>query len=166
MDAFLEMGFSRRRVDRAALRQDLERLLARYYGLPLGEIPLGPLISEAMAVVRRHRLQLSPNLVLLLKMAVINEGMGARLDPTFNLTTVIAPYARRLMMRQYSPAVLARQLGRAGQEAAQLWVELPLQLRRIIGDIQRGSVEVACAPRASSPCCSVWNGWPTGWCWG
>ena len=146
VDAFLEMGFSRRRVDRAVLRQDLEHLLSRYYGLPLGEIPLGPMISEAMAVVRRHRLQLPPNLVLLLKTAVMDEGMGARLDPSFNLTTVITPYARRLMMRQYSPSVLAGQLGRAGQEAAQMWVELPLQLRRIVGEMERGSVEVGVRP--------------------
>ena len=151
VDAFLEMGFSRRRVERAVLRQDLERLLMRYYGLPLGEIELGPLISEAMAVVRRHRLQLPPNLVLLLKMVVMDEGMGARLDPSFNLTTVIAPYARRLMMRQYSPSILASQLSRAGQEAARLWVELPLQLRRIIGDIERGSVEVGVRPEGFEP---------------
>ena len=151
VDAFLEMGFSRRRVDRTMLRQDLERLLSRYYGLPLGEIPLGPMISEAMAIVRRHRLQLPPNLVHLLKMAVMNEGMGARLDPSFNLTIILAPYARRLMIRQYSPSALVGQLGRASQEAAQLWVELPLQLRRILGEIERGSVEVGMRPEGFEP---------------
>jgi ubiquinone biosynthesis protein len=151
VDAFLEMGFARQRVERAMLRQDLEHLLSRYYGLPLREIPLGPLVSETMAIARRHRLQLPPNLVLLLKMAVMNEGMGARLDPSFNLATVIAPYARRLMMRQYSPAVLAGQLGRAGQEAAQLWMELPLHLRRIVGDIERGSIEVGVRPEGFEP---------------
>ena len=151
VDAFLEMGVSKRRVERAALRQDLEHLLSRYYGLPLGEIPIGPLISEAMAVVRGHRLQLPPNLVLLLKMAAMNEGMGAQLDPDFNLTTVLAPYVQRLMIRQYSPAALARQLGRAGQDTAQLWVELPQQLRRIAGEIERGSVEVGVHPEGFEP---------------
>jgi ubiquinone biosynthesis protein len=151
VDAFLEMGFSRRRVERTALRQDLEQLLSRYYGLPLGEIPLGPLISEAMAIVRRHRLQLPPNLVLLFKMTLMNEGMGARLDPNFNLTVVLAPYVQRLMVRQYSPAALARGLGRAGQEAAHLWVELPLQLRRILGEIERGGVEVGVRPEGFDP---------------
>ena len=151
VDAFLEMGFSRRRVNRTALRQDLEHLLSRYYGLPLEEIPIGPMISEAMAVVRRHRLQLPPNLVLLLKMAVMNEGMGARLDPSFNLTTTIAPYVQGLMIRQYSPAVLAHQLGRAGQDAAGLWMELPVQLRRILGEIERGSVEVGVRPEGFEP---------------
>jgi ubiquinone biosynthesis protein len=38
VDAFLELGVTRRRVDRGALRQELEHLLARYYGRPLGEI--------------------------------------------------------------------------------------------------------------------------------
>ncbi len=151
VDVFLEMGFSRRRVDRAALRRDLEHLLSRYYGLPLGEIPLGPLISEAMAVVRHHRLQLPPNLVLILKMAVMNEGMGAQLDPDFNLTTVLAPYVRRLVLRRYSPEALTRRLSQASQDAAHLWIELPQQLRRIAGEIERGSVEVGVRPEGFEP---------------
>jgi ubiquinone biosynthesis protein len=135
VDAFLELGVSKRRVDRPRLRQDLERLVSRYYGRSLGEIPLGALLEEALAVVRRYRLQLPPNMVLLFKMAMMNEGMGARLDPSFNLTTVIAPYAERLMLRQYSPARLAQQLSRSGMEAAQLGAELPQQLRRLVGEI-------------------------------
>ena len=151
VDAFLELGVAKRRVERAVLRQDLEHLLSRYYGLPLGEIPLGPVISEAMAIVRRHRLQLPPNLVLILKMAVMNEGMGAQLDPDFNLTTVLAPYVRRLVLRRYSPEALARRLSRAGQDAAHLWIELPQQLRRIAGEIERGSVEVGVRPEGFEP---------------
>ena len=151
VDAFLELGVAKRRVERAVLRQDLEHLLSRYYGLPLGEIPLGPVISEAMGVVRRHRLQLPPNLVLILKMAVMNEGMGAQLDPDFNLTTVLAPYVRRLMFRRYSPEALARRLSRSGGDAAHLWIELPQHLRRIAGEIERGSVEVGVRPEGFEP---------------
>lgn len=125
VDAVLELGVARGRVNRASLRQDLERLTSSYYGRSLGEIPLGALLEEAFSVLRRHRLRLPPNLLLLLKMTVMNEGMGTRLDPDFHLVTVIAPYAERLILRQYSPARIARQLSRTGLEAAQLGVELP-----------------------------------------
>ncbi|MGB3682061.1 MAG: AarF/ABC1/UbiB kinase family protein [Rubrobacteraceae bacterium] len=151
VDVLLDLGTSRQRVDRPRLRQDLERLTSRYYGRPLGEIPLGALLEEALAVVRRHRLQLPPNMVLLFKMAVMNEGMGARLDPDFHLATVISPYAERLMLQRYSPARLAQQLGRTGMEAAQLGAELPQQLRRLVGEIERGGLELGMRPEGVEP---------------
>lgn len=151
VDAFLGLGFAKGRVDRASLRQDLERLLSRYYGLPLGEIPLGPMLSEALSVVRRHHLRLPSNMALLFKAAIMNDGMGTQLDSSFNLTTVLVPYAKRLMMRQYSPAVLVRRLGEASLEATQLGVELPRQLRRIAGELERGSLEMSVRPESFEP---------------
>lgn len=89
-------------------------------------------------------------------MAVMNEEMGAQLDPSFKLTAVIAPYVQRFMLKQYSPEALARRLSKAGHDAAHLWIELPQQLRRIAGEIERGSVEVGVRPerlraRAETP---------------
>ncbi|WP_207956923.1 ABC1 kinase family protein [Rubrobacter tropicus] len=151
VDAFLELGFAKRRVRRDLLRQDLSRLLSRYNGLPLGEIPLGSLIEEALSIVRRHHLQFPPNLVLLLKMTIMSEGMGTQLDPGFNLTSALAPYAERLVMRRYSPSVVARRLKATGMEAAQLGLDLPEQLRRIAGDIERGDLEVGVRPEGFEP---------------
>ena len=151
VDAFLELGVARRRVDRGALRQELEHLLARYYGRPLGEIALGPLLGDTMEIVRRHHLALPPNLALLLKTAVMCEGLAARLDPTFRLTTVLVPYAERLMLRQYAPGAWLRQLGPAGLDAARLAAELPPQIRRLLGELERGDLEVGMRPEGFDP---------------
>ena len=151
VDAVLELGVARRRVDRGLLRRDLEHLVGRYYGRPLGEIALGPLIEEMLAVVRRHRLQVPPNLALLLKTAVMSEGLGAQLDPGFRLTTVLAPYAQRLMLRQYSPLVWARRFGAASLDAARLGTELPQQLRRLVAELERGNLEVGMRPVGVEP---------------
>jgi len=151
VDAFLELGIVRRRVNRDLLRRDLEHLISRYYGRPLGEIALQPLLSEALAIVRRHRLQLPPGFALLLKTAMMNEGLGARLDPDFRLTSVLAPYAERLVLRQYSPLLWARRLGGASLDAARLAVELPQQLRRLLSELERGSIEVGMRPTDFEP---------------
>lgn len=141
-DAVLALGMARKPVDRRALRADLAALLARYAGRALGEIPLAHLIEEMLAIVRRHRLRLPRELALLLKMLVMSEGMAQRLDPEFQLGAVLAPYARRLVAAQLSPAGLARRLGQAGMEAAQLGVELPEQLRRLFDALDRGDLDV------------------------
>jgi ubiquinone biosynthesis protein len=150
-DAFLDLGMAREHIDREALQRDLQHLVSRYYGQPLGEIVLGPLLQDALGIVRRHHLQLPSSLALLLKTVVMSEGVGVQLDPEFRLTSVLAPYAQHLMLRQYSPALWARRLSRAGLDAARLGVELPEQARRILGDLERGNFEVGVRPMGFEP---------------
>ena len=151
VDAMLGLGVARGRVDRVDLRRDLARLLARYAGRPLGELAVGALVSEALTVVRRHQLQLPPNLALLLKTVVMNEGMGARLDPSFTLGSVLAPYAEQLLWRRFAPDRLARRLGRSAVEAVRLGTELPAQLRRLLGELERGGMEIGVRPAELEP---------------
>lgn len=151
VDALLDLGVAGRRIDRELLRRDLEHLLSRYYGRPLGEIELGPLLGEALDIVRRHSLRLPPNLALLFKTVIMSEGLGARIDPSFRLTTVLVPYAQRLMLRQYSPFLWARRFGRSSLDAARLAVELPQHLRRLIRELERGGIEVGMRPTGFEP---------------
>ncbi|MBI3972987.1 MAG: AarF/ABC1/UbiB kinase family protein, partial [Chloroflexi bacterium] len=150
-DALLEIGVARGRVDRDALTRDLRGLFTRYYGRTLGEVALGPLLEQAFAIVRRHRLQLPPRLALLLKTAMMSEGLGTTLDPSFRLTTVLEPYAERLLLRQYAPWRLTRRFGQTSLEAARLGAALPAHLRRLLGDLERGGLEVGMRPAHFEP---------------
>jgi len=151
VDALLEMGVAASRIDRERLRRDLENLISPYYGRPLGEIALTPLLNDALAVVRRHRMRLPSNLALLLKTIIITEGLGARLDPDFCLLSVIEPYANRLLLNLYSPARWMRKLKRAGLDMAWLGAEAPQQLRRLIGAIERSGFEFGMRPESFEP---------------
>lgn len=136
--AMLEIGVVRRSIDRAQLSADAAALLGRYEGRTLGQIQIGAFIGEVLAILRRHHMTLPRELALLLKMVVMTEGMGAHLDPEFRLGDVLSPYARRLMARQLDPAAFARRVGRAGFDVAQLSVELPGQLRRLLEVLDLG----------------------------
>jgi ubiquinone biosynthesis protein len=151
VDAVLDLGVARQRVDRAQLRRDIAHLMSRYYNTPIGEIALGPLINEAEDVVRAHRLQVPSEFALLLKTAVMSEGLGAQLDPNFELTAVVVPHAQRLMLRQYSPVRVAQRVGKASLDAARLAIELPRQLRRLLADLERGDLEFAMRPTGFEP---------------
>ncbi len=151
VDALLALGVARRRVDRHVLRRDLDRHVARYYERSLGEVELGPLLDDTLALIRRHRLQLPSNLALLLKTVVMSEGLGRQIDPSFQLASAIVPYARRLLVQQYSPRRLGRKLRQASVDAARLGIELPEQLRRIIGELERGGIEIGVRPEGVEP---------------
>lgn len=151
VDAFLDLGVASGTIDRPALRRDVGGLVARYYGRPLAELALGPLIGEVFAIIRQHRLHLPPDLLVLLKTLVMLEGVGLQLDPTFRLTTAVVPYARRLMLRQYAPGPWLRRLGRAGLDAAELGLALPRQLQRLLAQLERGTLGVSVRPVEVEP---------------
>ena len=146
VDALYELGVAGHHVDRAALKRDVEHLRARYYGRPVGEIAIRPVVNDVLGVVRRHRLHLPPGYALLLKTVLMHESLVTRLDPGFEFTAVLVPYGRRMMLRHFSPLGWGRSVGQAGLDLARLGVELPQQLRRLLSSLQRGDLELAVRP--------------------
>jgi len=151
VDALIDLGVAHRRVDRALLRRDIEHLRARYYGRPVGEIAIRPVVNDVLGVVRRHRLQLPPGYALLVKTVVMHESLVTRLAPSFDFTAVLVPYAREMVVRQFSPLTWARAAAQAGVDIARLGVEMPQQARRLLGAIQRGDLEFGVRPAGFEP---------------
>jgi ubiquinone biosynthesis protein len=119
--------------------------------MSLGNISLAPLINEAIAIIRRHRLHLPSNLALLVKTIIITEGIGTHLDPDFHLTSVMEPYADQLMMKLFSPTRIVKKISQASMDMAKLGIEIPQQLRYILGEIERGGFEVGMKPGTFEP---------------
>jgi ubiquinone biosynthesis protein len=114
-------------------------------------MPIGPLLNDLLTVVRRQHLQLPSRLVLLLKTLVMTEGLAAQLDPTFQLTSVLTPYAQRLLLQQNAPWQWTRRLGQTGLEAARLGAELPEHFQRILTGLEHGTLEVGVRPTGIEP---------------
>ena len=151
VDAIIDLGIARGRLERAPLRRDLEQLFTQYSGKGLGEIAIGPLLQSVLAIVRHHHLQLPANLTMLIKTIIMNEGMGAQLDPDFHLASVLAPYAEQLILEQLAPSRVVRRLSQASMGMVQLGVALPQQMRRILGDLERGNLVVGLSPEGFEP---------------
>lgn len=150
-DAVLEISVSRASVDRHALRRDLQRLLLRYSGRALGDVKFGTMLAEMLEVIRWHHLRLPPDLALLVKTLAMGEGLAARLDPSFNLMEVYLPLSEELVRRQFDLGRWLRQMTFTVLDAAQMGLELPQQLRRVLGDIERGGFEVTIQPASYAP---------------
>ncbi|WP_432521124.1 ABC1 kinase family protein [Kineococcus sp. SYSU DK006] len=141
--AFATVGVTEHRVDRVRLTADCAHLLRTYEGLPLGRIKVGDVVRDVFEILRRHHLALPRNLALVVKMIVMTEGLGASLDPDFQLGRALNPYARRLVRRHLDPLSVAKRLRQAGIDAAALGVELPGQLGRVLDVLDRDGVSVS-----------------------
>jgi ubiquinone biosynthesis protein len=103
VDQLARMGVVSGRVNRPVLRRDISRLLRKYYGMPLGKVRAREAIEEVMPVVFEHHLQLPSDLWLLMKTLAMMEGVGLRLDPTFDIFAFSQPYVQRFVWQLASP---------------------------------------------------------------
>lgn len=136
VDVMLGMGVAGGKINRDKIKEDIKRFLARYYGLNLQDINMAHVMNEVMNVAYHHRLRLPSNLSMLGKTILMCEGIGRQLDPGFNLMEVVVPYARRLMIRQYSPDKLWRKMVKTSAQMGKLITQLPDWLTRLFRRLQ------------------------------
>ena len=139
--ALLGLSINRPAPDRDVFRQDIMRVMQQYQGRPLGDIKISPLVVQVLAIVRNHHLQLPSEMAMLTKMILMTEGMGARLNPDFNLGTVVKPYARKLALERALPRDVVRNLSRWGLDAAVFATDFPERMRNMLDHLDDG-VEV------------------------
>lgn len=125
-----------------ALQSSLARLVDRYAGRPLAEIPTVAVVTEVAGLLREHRLRLPRETALMLKMLVMADGLGKQLDPAFELTTRLAPFTRKIILGSLSPEALAQRLKKLGREALRLGTDAPDILRRVVDVLESGGIDV------------------------
>lgn len=143
VDLMTQLGVVGPSANRASLRREIHRVLGRYYGLEFQEVRLGRVIEDLMAAARRHRLHFPADLAVLMKTLVMHEGLAERIDPHFRMADVLEPYAEETLTRLKGAEIWSRRLARGASEAAALGVELPAGMRRLLGLMERGDLEVS-----------------------
>ncbi len=138
----LALGTAAAPVDRSRLTDDLSRAMSRYRGVRLGDIALGTISGDLLNIARAHGLTLPRDLALLSKAFIEEEGVAAELDPEFRLIEAVAPYASRHLAAELSPAALAKRMERLGLDIAELGVDLPGQLHRVLEHLTADGLEV------------------------
>lgn len=124
------------------LQSDLGRLVDRYAGRPLAEIPIVAVLTELAALLREYRLRLPRETALLLKMLVMADGLGKQLDPGFELTTQLGPFSQQLILASLSPEALADRLRKLGREALRFGADAPEIMRRVVDVLERGGIDI------------------------
>jgi ubiquinone biosynthesis protein len=142
-DRLVEVTSPRHPIDRPQLTSDVERLLERYVDVSFDDVPLGNALGELLHVLRRHQLRLPSNLAALIRALVMCEGILQTLDPASSLTDYLQPMAGKLLYQGIAGGDHAvERLRDSALDAAQLSVELPRRIDRVLGEIERGNLRV------------------------
>jgi ubiquinone biosynthesis protein len=138
-----ELGTTTAPLKEAELRQDIEVLLDKYYGLPLARIRLGQAIRELMDVAFRHHLRLPADFTLLAKALLTLEGVVTDLDPGLSLLQIIEPVARDYLRQRLAPRYLLRVAGRRLSEYLAVADELPRLFKTLLQQVTGGELKVS-----------------------
>lgn len=142
VDELLTLGVASAQVQRQVLKRDLDHLVAHYADRPIQDWAARQAVGEVMGIARCHRLQLPTDLVLLTRVIAMSEGLGAQLDPDFNLLAFAEPYLRRFWLQSYGPDRLGPKVLQGLLDLADVSLDLPQRLRRLLGQVERGELAV------------------------
>lgn len=140
VDEITQLGAVQPGWDRKAMERDISHLVNQYVGAPLESLPLPMIISDVMAMMRRHRLRLPSELALLAKTATMAESLARMLAPQINVIELVDPTIRRAMKRFYSPGFWKDRLRARPLEIALLGASLPGHIQRILSRIDRNDL--------------------------
>jgi len=87
-------GRSERRDDAAfeRYRAAIIEFVGRYWGQRLGEVQVGKVLFDMLAILRRHRVRVNPTFTIVNIAIAVTEGIGKQLDPTLDLMAEAVPY--------------------------------------------------------------------------
>lgn len=142
IDELLALGAAHSAVDRTALTRDIDNMISRYDGLPLGQISIAQVMREVTSAARHHGLSLPSDMVILARVVAMDEGLGATLDPEFNFLEYARPYFESFWKKSHSLSAIAGRLRYGAMDLADLAEDLPETLKRLSGIVERGEVTV------------------------
>ncbi len=117
-------------------------MFAKYFGATLGELDPVSVFQDIIGAIYRLKLKLPTQYLQLDRAMATLEGIGTQLCPQFNVFEVVEPYARKFMVKRYSPETLAARGSEEFRNLAGMMVDFPGQLHDTLELVRKGEVRV------------------------
>jgi len=132
--------------DRESLRDDLYIMMHDFGGRDEGDevqqMNFGLMVTELTETMRRYRLRVPMNLMLLLKVFVMVLDIGITLDPKFNLGKEVTPYLTKLADTDNLSAAYLKRASNSMMEAIDGMFDLPRNVNLMLKRLSTGTVRL------------------------
>lgn len=140
--SLLKIGIVKQTFDRPRIKADIRRLLRKYYEVPLAEVSPVEAIEELLFLATKHRVRLPADLTLLIKAALIVEGVATQLDPEMSIVDIAKPFAVRIQQERLAPDYFIKQISRQARLLHRLMSGLPVRLDNLLRLFEVGELTV------------------------
>ena len=129
-------------VDEQVLLLEIQSFVDRYHGVPLKQLRLSAMLSDLVAIPRRHQIALPRDLSLLVKAFITLEGLGRELDPEFDMAGQALPLLERAMRDRFTPTAILKRGWRTVGDSLALLAGLPRDISQLLRAARRGRLEI------------------------
>jgi ubiquinone biosynthesis protein len=141
-DGLIEITAPTRPVDRALITSEIDRMLDLYVDVSLENVRFGEAMGELFQLVRRHGLRVPGNLVQFFKALAMCEGILQAIDPDSSFLDYLQPMVGKLVYQEFAGRQSFDRLRDSALDTAELAIELPRRIDRLLGEIERGNLRV------------------------
>jgi ubiquinone biosynthesis protein len=129
--------------DREPLRDDLYIMMHDFGGgEQVGQLNFRLVVTELTEAMRRYRLKVPMNLMLLLKVFMMVLDIGVRLDPKFNFGKEVTPYLTKLADAGNLSAAYIKRASTSLLEAADALFDMPRNLNLMLRRLSTGTFKL------------------------
>ena len=143
----VRMGLVSRATNLRELERDINRMLLRYLGLPLAQIPVAQVLSEILSISFGHKIRLPSELAMLIRALIILQSLGTSLDPNFQIVESLAPFVRKLIQDKASVKRIGLNAMRTVGSLNTLAQRLPNRLDDLWDQLDEGNLTVGVSVR-------------------
>ena len=73
-------------------RAAIIEFVGRYWGYRIGQVQVGKVLLDLLAILRRHRVRVNPSFTIVNIAIAVTEGIGKQLDPELDLMSEALPF--------------------------------------------------------------------------
>ena len=135
------LGVVIKEINKNSFREDLKELLDRYFGVPLKRLEIKKISEDMLKIMVEHHLSLPSSFVLMLKALSMEESIGKKLDPDFDMISTAKPFVKKILRKRFMPQELLKRSSILFQESLELIEELPRDLIEILHKFKEGRLK-------------------------
>lgn len=128
--------------DYTRFEQEIYEFMADWDKTAIKDLKIGELLQSFSLTLLENRIRLPGYFFLLIRTFIIIEGVGLKLDPTYNIIANLAPFAQQLIQQRLSPLRYGKQVWESFQDLENLVRTLPGDLKMVLRKVKSGRLHI------------------------
>lgn len=137
--------------DFAELEFEIDQLLKNNAYKSFSQMDFSGIMQDCINLMVKYELAIPSNIFLLVKAIATIQKFATNLNPKMNLTSVIMPYARNLMINRFNPRRIVSDIYDSITDYVTLVKEMPRHINEILYKIKQGTINIEIGLQESEP---------------
>lgn len=142
MSALNDLGIMNDRINLDDFEGEFADVVERIYSSKMGGIDMNLLRKEILSLTYRYKLRLPSYFSALMKALITLEGVGRKLDPTFNISEATETVIHRMLTEKSKPDEIKKRLRRGFYREMKPLLSFPRNLNNLVKEASQGELEI------------------------